>query len=115
LTGILWLFVACGQSATALPGAEKSGCGLRLFLSLAITQTVCCSLVRQPAEVGGDIKNRASGFLQLPPLSRFLRSPGFQCAAAHGWLPPPSVKRAANGRVTDSGFKKSYEHNKFQK
>jgi hypothetical protein len=25
---------------------------------------------------------------------------------AHGSLPPPTVKRAANGRVTDSGFKK---------
>jgi hypothetical protein len=25
----------------------------------------------------------------------------------------PSVKRAANGRVTDSGFKKSYEDNKI--
>ena len=30
----------------------------------------------------------------------------FQCAGARGLLSPPSVKRAANGRVTDSGFKK---------
>jgi hypothetical protein len=32
---------------------------------------------------------------------------------AHGSLSPPSVKRAAKGTVTDSGFKKNYENNKF--
>src|SRR6202789_1971900 len=86
----------------------------RLF-TLAVTPTVCCSLIRHQAEIGGDIKNRASGSLQLPPLSRFLRSPGLECAGARGLLPPPPLKRAANGRVTDSGFKKSYEDNKYQK
>jgi len=32
--------------------------------------------------------------------------------AARGSLSPQAVKRAATSRLTDSGFKKSYENNK---
>jgi hypothetical protein len=54
-----------------------------------------------------EIKNRASVSL-LP----FHHCHGFgfrwvlQCAFARGSLSPQTVKRAANGRVTDSGVKK---------
>jgi len=52
-------------------------------------------------------ENRAS---VAPPPSRrchdFRFPPGIECAHARGALSPAPVKRAANGRVTDSGFKK---------
>jgi hypothetical protein len=45
--------------------------------------------------------------LPLPPLSRFVAFAGASTALSHaaGCL-PKEVKRAANGRMTDSGFKK---------
>jgi hypothetical protein len=56
---------------------------------------------------GSEIKNRAS--VSLFP---FHHCHGFsfrwvvECAFAHSSLSPQAVKRAANGRVTDSGVKK---------
>ena len=78
------------------------------FLTPAVTQPFAAHWSDTQPIVGSEIKNRASVGPACPPplLSRFSLSliPG--CAPAHGWLSPPSVKRAANGRVTVSGFKK---------
>jgi len=78
---------------------------LRLFTH-AITPSFC-SLVRHRAEIWErDQKPRQR--LPLP----FCHCHGFsfrravECAPARGALSPQAVKRAANGRVTDSGFKK---------
>jgi len=78
----------------------------RLFYA-SLHLTVCCSLVRHRAESGSEIKNRASGF----PLSHsatvtVLAFAAFSMHFAHGLAVSQPVKRAANSRVTDSGFKK---------
>jgi len=77
------------------------------FFDLVHHPAFCCSLVRHRADNGSESENRASvSLFPFPPLSRFPLSLGFECAPAHGSLSPRSVKRAAYGRVTDSGFKK---------
>ena len=75
---------------------------LRLFYARH-HPTICCSLVRHPTDSQErDRKSRQRRpLLPSPPLSRFPLSLNSGCAPAHGWLPPHSVKRAANGRVTD--------------
>jgi hypothetical protein len=74
------------------------------------------SVVRHQAEIRGEIKNHASvSLLNFRRCHGFSFRQFFECALARGLLSPQSVKRAANGRVTDSDFKKSYDHNKFQK
>ena len=83
-----------------------SGCFLRLFCARR-HPAVCCSLVRHRADFRSEIKNRASVSL-LP----FRHCHGFSFRWVFNALPrtaslsPNQVKRAANGRVTDSGFKK---------
>jgi hypothetical protein len=77
------------------------------FFTPADHPTVCCSLVRQPAGICGEIKNRASGFPLSLPATVTVFAFTKCCMRWRARLAVfPSVKRAANGRVTDSGFKK---------
>ena len=95
------------ESVRELPVClPHSICFLRLFYARH-HPAVCCSLVRHQADFRSEIKNRASVSL-LP----FRHCHGFSFRWVFNALPrtaslsPNQVKRAANGRVTDSGFRK---------
>ena len=77
--------------------------------------TVCCSLVRHRADFKSEIKNRASvSLLPFPHCHGFSFRWDLNALPRTASLSPNQVKRAANGRVTDSGSKKSYENNTFK-
>jgi hypothetical protein len=91
---------------------------LRLFLTPSITPTVRCSLVRHRA-VSRKRDRKPRQRLPFSPLlaafTVFAFAELLNALSRTGSLSPQSVKRAAYGRVTDSGFKKSYENNKIKK
>ena len=77
------------------------------FFTPAITPPLAAHRSDTEPTIGSDCENRASvaPFL-FSPLSRFPLSLGNEMRFRARLAVSPSVKRAANGRVTDSGFKK---------
>jgi hypothetical protein len=69
--------------------------------------SVCCSLVRHQAD-SWERDQKPRQRLHLPPSATVtvLAFADSSMRSARGLLSPPAVKRAANGRVTDSGSKK---------
>jgi hypothetical protein len=80
---------------------------LRPFLRPPFTQPFAARWSDTKPRVRSEIKNRASA-APFPPFASVtvLAFTGSSLHSAHGSLSPPIVKRAAYGRVTDSGFKK---------
>jgi hypothetical protein len=88
-----------------------------LFVGAFFTPALTPPLAARWSDIGPTLEARSNTApaSALPPL-RHCHGFSFrwvvECAPAHGSLSPQFVKRAANGRMTDSGFKKSYENNK---
>ncbi len=88
----------------------------RRFLLRRRHPAVCCSLVRHRADVRSESQKRASvAPFPFPPLSRYRLSLDLQVRWRARLAVSRPVKRAANGRVTDSGFKKKAMKTKNKK
>jgi hypothetical protein len=76
------------------------------FFTPAITPPFAAHWSDTEPIFGSEIKNRASVSLCPFATVTVLAFAGSSMRLAHGSLSAPTVKRAAYGRVTDSGFKK---------